>query len=81
MPQASARRSFHGPLLPTVQPTPHTQPTPARPLELLPVPARSGGPARSGLLSTRDQPRSVLARERLLAGVLLALQGLTGAKP
>lgn len=87
MAQASARRSFHGPLVATptgsrrapegrVQP----HPTPSRPLELVPAPPSASSIGRAVLKAAREEQPTTNERERVLAGVLAALQRLTGAK-
>jgi hypothetical protein len=84
MANASARHSFHGPLLNTHpartpqrrQPAP--LPTPSRPLELVPAPPSESSIGRAVIAAARAEEPSTNQRERVLAGVLAALQRLTG---
>jgi hypothetical protein len=82
MPPASARRSFHGPLIPTpatarpisrrLSPSGHT-------LQVVPSSPTASAIGRAVLKAAREEAPSSNQRERVLAGVLSALQRLTGA--
>lgn len=79
MAQASARRSFHGPLLVTAEaraPKPRTK---SVPLELVPAPPSASSIGRAVIAAARADEPTTNQRERVLAGVLAALRGLTGA--
>lgn len=80
MSQASARRSFHGPLISTLlSPAPTTAPRVLGPraLELAPSSPRVSAIGRAVLRAARQESPSPDQRERVLAGVLSALQRLT----
>jgi hypothetical protein len=64
MAQASARRSFHGPLATSSSPKPRPK---SEPLSLVPAAARRVAPTTN-------------EREHILAGVLAALRCLTAAR-
>ena len=77
MPNASARRSFHGPLLQNFQtgrPRPPRRPS----LELVPSSPNESALCRAVLRAARVEEPGPKARDRVLAGVLSALRGLTG---
>jgi len=80
MAKASARRSFHGPLQ---SPPPVRRGLPvataARPLELVPASPSESSLGRAVLRAARAEAPTISERERILAGVLAALQGLTSA--
>jgi hypothetical protein len=80
MANASTRRSFHGPLH-TAPPARRKPPaaTPSRPLELVPAPPSARSVGRAVLKVARAESPTSSERDRVLAGVLAALQGLTGA--
>jgi hypothetical protein len=75
MAQASARRSFHGPLLVTAG-SPEPRPKSA-PLELVPAPPGASSIGRAVIQAARTEEPTTSQRERVLAGVLAALRGLT----
>lgn len=91
MPHATARRSFHGPLLST-----RAWPSPPKPklgavrtdrvkqagpaLELVPDPPSASSLGRVLLETARREQPSSNAHERVLAGVLSALKCLTGSR-
>ena len=79
MANASARRSFHGPLQ-TPRPAPRRPPDPgpSRPLELVRPAPMTGSLRRSALEAAR--PEAPAQRDHLLANVLSALRRLTTAK-
>ncbi len=80
MANASARRSFHGPLQTTARPAPKRQAAaPSRPLELVPAPPSASSLGRTVLEAARAEAPTTNERERILAGVLSALQLLTSA--
>ena len=83
MHHASPRRSFHGPVLTQTSGgrRPRTPtPTPARAaLELIPTPPSDSSVGRAVLETARREQPSTGERERILAGVLAALQRLTAA--
>jgi hypothetical protein len=80
MANASARRSFHGPLHTARRPAPKLQaPTPSRPLELVPAPPSASSIGRAVIQAARVETPTTSERERVLAGVLSALQLLTSA--
>ena len=81
MANASARRSFHGPLHTTRRPTAQKRrgATPSRPFELVPGPPSASSLGRAVLQAARDETPTTNQRERILASVLDALQRLTGA--
>jgi hypothetical protein len=68
MTQASARLSFHGPLLVTRR---QTGP------ERVPAPPSASSVGRAVLQAARTEQPSTAEHERILAGVLAALQRLT----
>ncbi|MDF3066021.1 MAG: hypothetical protein K0R38_1622 [Polyangiaceae bacterium] len=79
MSQATARRSFHGPLISTLL-SPARRPLGSRARELAPPSPRVSGvttAARAVLWAARQESPSTSQRERVLAGVLSALQRLT----
>lgn len=81
MATASARRSFHGPLVAT---TPRRavkarRPHASAPLELVPAPPSASSVGRAVLQAAREEEPSTHQRERVLAGVLDALKRLTSA--
>jgi len=80
MANASARRSFHGPLQ-TPPPARRKPPatTPSGPQELVSPPLSPRSLGRAMLQAARADSPTTPERERVLAGVLAALQGLTGA--
>jgi hypothetical protein len=85
MANASARRSFHGPLLNTEsgrgskrrKAPPELAPTPSRPLELVPASPSASSIGRAVIAAARSEEPSTSQRQRVLAGVLAALQRLT----
>jgi hypothetical protein len=87
MANASARRSFHGPV--TTLRSPRTREArkpdvvaparPSRPLELVPAPPSDSSVGRAVLAAARSEEPTTSERARILAGVLAALQLLTGA--
>jgi hypothetical protein len=83
MANASARRSFHGPFTtlrsPRPRPAPKPDPAPSRPLELVPAPPSASSVGRAVLAAARSEEPTTSERERILAGVLAALQLLTSA--
>ncbi|HEX2870432.1 MAG TPA: hypothetical protein VHP33_04235 [Polyangiaceae bacterium] len=80
MANASARRSFHGPLLTgrLAAPKPAAR-APSRPLELVPPPPSASSLGRAVLAAARVEAPTTSERERILASVLTALQRLTNA--
>jgi len=85
MANASARRSFHGPFTvlrkPRQRVVPKLEaPAPSRPLELVPPPPSESSVGRAVLAAARSEQPTTSERERILAGVLAALQLLTGAQ-
>ena len=78
MPPASARRSFHGPLLVTSGAAELRRQS--GPLSLLPAPAHGTPVGRALLEVAREAAATTNQRERILAGVLAALRNLTGAR-
>jgi hypothetical protein len=80
MANASARRSFHGPLQTTRRCLAHERrAAPARPLELAPATPGASPLGRALLLPARAETPTTSERQRILASVLDALQRLTGA--
>ena len=83
MANSSARRSFHGPLLNTESGRGSKRrkaapaPTPSRPLELVPAPPSASSIGRAVIAAARSEQPSTNQRQRVLAGVLAALQRLT----
>ena len=87
MANASARRSFHGPVTtlqspraqPARKPDAAEPPRRSRPLELVPLPPSASSVGRAVLAAARAERPTTGERERILAGVLAALQLLTSA--
>jgi hypothetical protein len=80
MANASARRTFHGPLLAARPPVPKPSARAlSRPLELVPPPPGASTLGRVVLAAARAEAPTSDARERVLASVLGALQRLTSA--
>jgi hypothetical protein len=79
MPPASARRSFHGPLVALAVAQPVKAQPAARPLEVVPEPPRASALGRAILAEARQEAPSQGTRERVLTGVLSALKCLTGS--
>jgi hypothetical protein len=86
MAQASARRTFHGPITTHAaraprarKPRRHEPTLPSRPLELVPPPPSASSVGRAVLAVARTEQPSTNERERILTGVLEALQLLTSA--
>ena len=85
MVHASARHSFHGPLLRTQsvraperrKAAPEAAPTPARPFELVPPPPSVSSIGRAVIAAARSEQPTTNQRQRVLDGVLAALQRLT----
>lgn len=88
MANASAPRSFHGPFTTLRNPrdrqasfTREASPArQARPLELVPPPPSASSVGRAVIAAARAEQPTTNERERVLANVLAALQGLTAAK-
>jgi hypothetical protein len=76
MHHASPRRSFHGPLFTQAGGARKRTPEPAA-LELVPTPPSESSVGRAVLEAARREQPSTGQRERILAGVLAALQRLT----
>jgi hypothetical protein len=79
MATASARRSFHGPLVATPRAAQARRAGAAGPLELVPPPPSASSVGRAVLASARAEEPTRDQRERVLAGVLDALKRLTSA--
>ncbi len=81
MANASARRSFHGPLRTARQPPRKAvQPLPpSRPLDLVPPQPTASTLGRAVLAAARTEAPTTSERERIMASVLSALQCLTSA--
>jgi hypothetical protein len=79
MHHASPRRSFHGPLFTLVSDArkPRKLEPAAAAFELLPTPPSESSVGRAVLEVARREQPSTGERERILAGVLAALQRLT----
>ena len=85
MANASARRSFHGPLTPipgagareAVPAHPATPQRSSRPLELVPAPPSASSIGRAVIAAARSEQPSTNERQRILASVLAALRNLT----
>ena len=79
MHHASPRRSFHGPSFshaPAARKQRTPEPAPAA-VELMPMPPSESSVGRGVLEAARCEQPSTGERERILAGVLAALQRLT----
>jgi hypothetical protein len=77
MAHGSARRSFHGPLLVTAGAAkPRAK---SAPLSLEPAPPSASSVGRALIRGARKEAPATDERERILAGVLAALRGLTSA--
>lgn len=79
MANASARRSFHGPLHAARPAAPKPARAPSRPLELVPPAPSASSLGRAVLAAAREEAPTTSERERILASVLTALQRLTSA--
>lgn len=79
MATASARRSFHGPLVATPRAAKARRPDPVAALELVPAPPSASSIGRAVLAAARAEEPTTSQRERVLAGVLDALKRLTSA--
>ena len=79
MANASARRSFHGPLHTARPAVPKPVRAPSRPLELVPPAPSASSLGRAVLAAAREEAPTTSERERILASVLTALQRLTSA--
>jgi hypothetical protein len=80
MAQASARRSFHGPLLvikSAAAPRRAVPPPATPPLELVAGPPTASSVGGAVSTTSRSQAPSVEERQRVLHGVLMALRDLT----
>jgi hypothetical protein len=76
MATASARRTFHGPLVATTRAVKVQRPAS---LELVPTPPSASSLGRAVLEAARHEGPTTNQRERVLAGVLDALRRLTSA--